>query len=158
MGASSIYSLPWPELPVQADGPAAFQALANKLDTTLAGLVVPFTQLIGDVNISSGTNTTTLSSVPLGRPVLLIVYANCRITSNAGQYGVYQIFDGTTKVTADTAVQVGSAAGSIVTPISLTVCRTFVATPTLVVTAGSAGTPVITDNIRATGLGFGWPS
>lgn len=35
MGATSKYSLPWPELPSQADGPAAFQALATATEAAI---------------------------------------------------------------------------------------------------------------------------
>jgi hypothetical protein len=154
---TTIYGLPAPLLSGQADGPDAVQDLNDKLETTLANLARPLNMQVADFSISSGTHTDSLTQVPLGRPVLLLVYLNCRITTASSQFCVYQIFDGVTRVTADTAVSTNSGV-DIVVPVMLAVCRTFVATPTLVTTAGSSGEAVITDNIRATGFGFAWPS
>lgn len=158
MSSTAVYGLPGPDLPGQADGPAAFAALNNKLETTLANLDRPFTQVISDFAISSGTRTNSLTAVPLGRPVVLFVNLNFRCTSSAGQFGVYQIFDGITKVTGDVAAAVPTGSTSTVVPVSLVVCRSFVATPTLVMTAGGSGDSVTTEQVRATGFGFQWPS
>ena len=39
MGATASLALPWPELPSQADGPAAFQALATATETKMTNYV-----------------------------------------------------------------------------------------------------------------------
>jgi hypothetical protein len=39
VGASSILGIPWPELPSQADGPAAFQSTANRTEQMMSNFV-----------------------------------------------------------------------------------------------------------------------
>jgi len=161
MGSSPVYNLPWPELPSQADGPAAFQSLATKLDTTLAGLVVPFTAVLPDMVVAGGTNSITppITTVPVGRPVLMFAYGNMRIASSSGQFGVAQIQEASVVVTNSTAVQLfAGAGGSIVTPVMLVACRTFATAPTIVVAAGGSTDVVRLTEVRVTGFGFGWPS
>jgi hypothetical protein len=163
MGTSPIYGIPWPELPSQADGPAAFQAMANKLDTTLAGLAVPFTAIIPDITVSAGFgltySTPPITAVPLGRPVLMFAYGNFRISSSNGQFGVCQIQEGGTLVTNSTAVQAAATGVNVqfVVPMMMVVCRAFTAAPALVVSAGGSPDAVRLTEIRVTGMSFGNP-
>lgn len=60
MGASPVLALPWPELPVQADGPAAFQALATATENKMSNLVA-----------SGSWNGDLTSSVPPGTQVTI---------------------------------------------------------------------------------------
>jgi hypothetical protein len=50
MGATPNLGLPWPELPSQADGPAAFQALATATENKMSNYVTR-ASWIGDVNL-----------------------------------------------------------------------------------------------------------
>lgn len=157
MSTTTIYGLPGPDLPGQADGPAAFAALNAKLETTLGNLARTFVQAPGDFLFGSGTHDTAFTAVPLGRPTLLVVSFVSRITSSAGQYCVYQLFDGVTKVSTDYAVG-GSGTTQIVIPVTMVVCRTWSAAPVLRATAGGGGDAISTEGVQGTGIGFAWPS
>lgn len=62
MGATSKLALPWPELPAQADGPAAFQALATATENKMTNYVSN-SAWNGDttIHVAPGVQTTVFS-------------------------------------------------------------------------------------------------
>jgi len=151
MGTTPIFGFPWPELASQADGPAAFQALATKLETTMGASARVFSQTLAGHSWGSGVQTDALTSVPLGRPVSLTVAGVIRV-SGASNFAVIEVYDGVVGVTTQWPV-VGATIG-----FNLSFHRVFNNIPTLKYTNAGAGGVTIDDNVAVQGVSWNWPS
>ncbi len=153
-----LFNLPVPLLGGSADGPAAFQALSDKLDITLAALARPFTQNVAGAVFSAGVVSRSLTAVPLNRPVIFTVHSNVRISGNQFSYVVVQMFDGPTVVGQSLVNATSNMDWNLIEMLTPTYARTFTNVPELRFTGIGTSTFTVDDQIVIMGIGFGWPS
>lgn len=134
-GAQGPTGATGPQGPAGAQGPKGDQGPAGTSPTSLA-------QTINAQSLAVGTTTITLTAVPTGKIVQLVIPMVLRVPSagawngNTYQTCTVQLFDGATKVGID-LLAVGVATGDS-QPVSVTIAASgvsFVTVPTLKITA-----------------------
>jgi len=102
MGATAIYTLPWPELDDAADGPASFQALAeateDALKTVACTMVTTYTKEYTGNNDMCGATPREFNMGPVNLPSAahtVLIWASVNIdVSQPGIFDQYVKWDG----------------------------------------------------------------